>query len=228
MLDPSRWEREFRAAIEVPERHDENARWLRWLIRLRSVAVSLQALTVATMVSVLERPSLTVPLAVVLLMILVLANAGAAWRLQQPRPLETYAVYNHLGLDVAVLTGFLAIAGGPDNPFTALYLIHVAMAAVMIRGELLAALIGEILFCYAFLHFFHLPLHLDRHTVVSESVLRSLGPIVAFTLTVVSVTGFVAGLRETLRQVVAEGRDERPKHPASPPARHTFPTNVSA
>jgi two-component system sensor histidine kinase RegB len=39
-----------------------------------------------------------------------------------------------LALDVAVLTGLLFYAGGSSNPFSFLYLVHIALAAVVLRS----------------------------------------------------------------------------------------------
>ena len=42
------------------------------------------------------------------------------------------AIAGLLALDVLLLTGVLALTGGPFNPFSFLYLVHISLAAVLL------------------------------------------------------------------------------------------------
>src|SRR5204862_105282 len=50
----------------------------------------------------------------------------------EPTPVAEDVRLAQLGIDVVALTGFFVLAAGPENPFTILYVIHVAMAAIML------------------------------------------------------------------------------------------------
>jgi two-component system sensor histidine kinase RegB len=50
----------------------------------------------------------------------------------QPRRVHPLLLPGTLLADVAALTVLLALTGGPANPFTVLYVVHVALAAVVL------------------------------------------------------------------------------------------------
>ena len=154
---------------------DEGVLWLGWVIRLRWVAIVGQVITVSFTFRLLDSPATTLPILAVVMIGLAVANLIAAPAVR-PRdtPFPETALLAHLSLDVVALTAFFALAGGEENPFTALYLIHVAMAALMLPARLAVALTGLVLGCYILILAGHLPLHLDRH-VLSESMLTRLG-----------------------------------------------------
>lgn len=188
--------------------HDEGRLWLRWLVRLRWVAIIAQVLTVSVVVRVLDGPG--VVLAVLgLELVLIVVNVRAQRRLATSRPVSQATVVGHLLLDVLALTTLFLLAGGPTNPFTSLYVIHVAMGAVMLRPRWSAVLTGSVLACYAALHLGHLPLHLERHSL-GVTTLRHLGSALSFGITALSVTGFVMGVASTLRwrsKLLLDARD---------------------
>ena len=65
-----------------------------------------------------------------------------------------------MALDVLLLTGLLYFTGGPFNPFSFLYLVHIALAAVVLRPRATWALAGLSLLCSGILFVDHRPLPL--------------------------------------------------------------------
>jgi two-component system, sensor histidine kinase RegB len=56
-----------------------------------------------------------------------------------------------MGLDVLLLTGLLSFSGGSFNPFSCLYLVHIALAAVVLSPRLTWILAAWSLGCFALL-----------------------------------------------------------------------------
>jgi len=187
---------------------DEDRLWLRWLVRLRWVAIAAQVLTVSAMLRVLDGPEVILAL-MALDGALAAVNVQTLRRLASDKPVTHGTLVRQLMLDVAALTGFFFLADGASNPFTVLYVIHVAMAAVMLRPRAALGLTAFVIACYASLYLGHLPLHLARHSL-GEHLLRHVGFAVAFGITTVSVSGFVIGVASTLRwrsKQLLEARD---------------------
>ena len=105
---------------------------LRWLVRLRWGAVAGQLVTVLGASGLLRLP---LPLGSLLGLIALaaLSNLGAALWLRRAARVPEAALALLMGLDVLVLTGLLALSGGPFNPFSTLYLVNLALAAVVLR-----------------------------------------------------------------------------------------------
>ncbi len=102
-----------------------------WLMRLRWLAIVGQL--VAT--GVAHGLSLNVPLSPVLTIIGLTAISNLAlWRWQKDKPIPTWLILYVLLLDMALLTVLLLFTGGPSNPFSTLYLVHVAMAVTTLGG----------------------------------------------------------------------------------------------
>lgn len=181
----------------VDETADEHRTWLQWLVRLRWIAIGSQVVTLMFSVSLLYSPWLVLPLAAVI-GLLAIGNLRAIQALNHSEITPSTLVY-HLSLDILALTAFFLLAGGRDNPFTILYVIHVAMAALMLTARQTAAMTAFVLLCYAAIHVWHIPLRLDAY-VLPEPTVRLLGAVFSFTIASVSLAGFVVGLATTLRR----------------------------
>lgn len=176
----------------------EGAIWLTWLVQLRWVAVVAQLLTVAV-VGRLFDAGWTLIVLLLAVGVLVGANLLATRRLRAADPVVSPGVLlRQLALDIAVLTTFLLFSGGTENPFTVLYLIHVAMGAVMLPPRYAAGLTGVVVGSYGLLHFSVWPLHLERHAL-GEHFLRIGGSMIALTIAATTILYFVVGLASTLR-----------------------------
>lgn len=179
-----------------PDR-DEGALWLSWLVRLRWVALVAQILTLSFTFSALQGTWLLLPLGGVMLA-LVLHNIEALAALRSNAEITQLRLFVHLAVEVAALTAFFVAAGGPNNPFAVLYLVHVCMGAVMLTWGKATILTTFVLVCYLGLYPVHLPLRLDHHSIAPDTLLR-LGTAVAFIVSAVSAAGFTIGVARTLR-----------------------------
>jgi len=191
-----------------PEDISEEQIWLSWLVRLRWVAILAQSVTVAFTFGLLSYPAQTIPALGVLIVILIIANFWAIRTLNQQRPIRESALLGQLGLDVSVLTGFFVLCGGHHNPFTPLFLVHIAMGAVMLTPRKATVLSVIVSLCYLLTHSVYLPLHLSRHSLGSEALQR-IGDVTAFTITTTAITVFVAGLAWSLQHRKQQLLDQR-------------------
>lgn len=183
--------------------------WLGWLVRLRWVAIVAQATTLSFAIQLIDRPQIVLPLLYGVIVLLGVANLYAVRVANSDEPIYEGQLLGQLVLDVGALTAFFWMAGGPDNTFTPLYLVHIAMGGVMLSPGRAAVLTGLVVTCYSSLFLFHLPLHFERHTLDPATLLR-LGQIISFVVTAGSVSVFTLGLARSLRhrkQQLLEARD---------------------
>jgi two-component system sensor histidine kinase RegB len=108
---------------------------LDWLVRLRWVAVTAQAAALGVAVLAL---GIDLPIAWLAAIIALVALTNGALAIA-PRP---NAVGPVLLFDTTALTAMLALAGGPSNPFSIVYLVHVTLAAVAVPGVFTWATVG--------------------------------------------------------------------------------------
>ncbi|MCC6642418.1 MAG: HAMP domain-containing histidine kinase [Deltaproteobacteria bacterium] len=105
--------------------------WLPWIVRLRWVAAAGQVCAIVVARAAL---GLDIPVGWLLLVAAATGVSNGALVALLPRlskaPVPT--VTSVLALDVVLLTALLALSGGPANPFSVLYLVHVALAAVVL------------------------------------------------------------------------------------------------
>lgn len=102
---------------------------LAWLIRLRWLAVAAQALAVAT-AAWMAGGAVELPGPLALLAVAAASNVGLhrlGARVDGRRLLGPV-----LAVDALLLTALLHLTGGPMNPFTALYFVHITLAAVLL------------------------------------------------------------------------------------------------
>ena len=186
--------------IPVPTASDEGTLWLAWLFRLRWVAIVAQITTLAFVFPLLANLSLIgVWLAVVV--VLVAANGWISRLLEgdENHEFPPSTVFIQLAIDVAALTAFFVIGGGTTNPFTSLYLVHVAMAGIMLPPRNAALLASFALLCYSTLFLFHFPLDWDEHPL-PRAALFPFGQALAQAIASASVAVFVIGVASSLRR----------------------------
>jgi two-component system, sensor histidine kinase RegB len=125
----------------------------RWLIRLRwGGALGQLALVLGAQAWL----GIRLPVGALLLVIGVelLSNAALArWARSGPRLLRSAdgaesAIAWVMACDFGLLTALLALSGGPNNPFSVLYLVEVTLAAVMLAPRRTWALMGLALACF--------------------------------------------------------------------------------
>lgn len=172
---------------------------LAWLIRLRWGAVLGQLSTLAVVSFVL---GLALPLPPMILLVLCtgVSNLAALGWLKGGRRFGNGAVGLLLALDVALLTGLLYWSGGPSNPFSVLYLVHVALAAVMLPAAWPWFLGALSLGAYALLFAFHVPLPGDHGHHGSDQAfsLHLQGMWVSFAVAAALISWFVTRVKASL------------------------------
>jgi two-component system, sensor histidine kinase RegB len=114
-----------------------------------------------------------------------------------------------LALDVALLTVLLYFTGGPHNPFTSFYLVHVALAAVALPLKPARLISAECCLGYAMLFLGQaiLPRPGDAICGIGPNLPLSLhlkGMLVAFVLTAACIAGFVGRLQQAWRRGESE------------------------
>ncbi|HVP31032.1 MAG TPA: HAMP domain-containing sensor histidine kinase [Myxococcota bacterium] len=191
---------------------------LRWIIRLRWVAAAGQLASIALAATLLEAPlPYGALLAVVLLAPLsnVLLGLPAARRAVRADLLVPIV----LGFDTVSFTALLYLSGGPENPLSALYAVHVALAALTGSARMTWAIALLAASGYAVVFRWHVVEHF-WHGPLSSSIpipMHLVGMWVAVVVVSMVLTYFigriVSGLRArereiaTLREVAA--RNER-------------------
>ena len=131
--------------------------WLPWLVRMRWAAVLGQLLTVAV-------ARWALGLEIQLGWLLAIVAFTAASNVALAASLDRLAGYANgvaaavIALDVVLLTALLGLSGGPANPFTVLYLVHVSLAALLFGFRWSLAIAGLCAACYATIFAVHAPL----------------------------------------------------------------------
>src|SRR5262245_46526151 len=118
-----------------------------WLVRLRWAAAALFLLLALAAGTLFHIP--VPPLAVGAVWGLqILSNVALALWVRRRRTVSTTMVAGLMALDTLLLTVLLALSGGPSNPFSVLYLVDVALGAVVLTPALSWGLLGLVLFCF--------------------------------------------------------------------------------
>ena len=134
---------------------DAQAIDLSWLLRLRWGAVVGQA---AIILGVHFGLGMAQRLGPLFATIAVAAASNAALGLwaRRERLIRERLLWAVMALDVVLLTVLLDLSGGPFNPFSALYLVHIALAAVVLRAGWTWGLTGLAIACFGALFVDHL------------------------------------------------------------------------
>jgi two-component system sensor histidine kinase RegB len=167
---------------------------------LRFLAAAGQAGALAAAAFVLELPLPYAALAVVPA-VTALSNL-VLWRVHVPPERALAVATGVLVLDTLLFTLLLHLSGGPDNPFSAIYAIHVAMASMLgsARATWLVASLSAA--GYACLFRWHESQHF-WHAPVSPQVpiqLHALGMWLAVAVVAVVITYFIGRITQTLRE----------------------------
>jgi two-component system, sensor histidine kinase RegB len=191
---PSRVSPSFEPQVSLP-----------WLTRLRWLSIAGQLLALAVAWAAFDERPLWAP-------VLAASLAGAAsnlWLVRRTRrppsgPEAARLVGAALSLDIVLLTAILAASGGATNPLSALYLVDVALAAVVLGTGWTALLALATVACFAAL--FALPgaspSHVHMHGARFAGHLYEMW--IAFTLAATLVAYFVRKIAIT----IAEQREQ--------------------
>ena len=172
-----------------------------WLIRLRWGAIVFQLLLIAGVRLIL---GIELPLTALFLLIGVeaLSNAGLTLWLRRAREIEAWMIGLVMGLDVALLTAMLRLTGGPFNPFTTLYLVNIALAAVVLPAVWTWFLTALSLFCFGLLFLDRSVLDEGAHMMhgPDQMLLHLEGMWVAFGLAAAFIVYFVQRVTRALAE----------------------------
>src|SRR5690606_7078610 len=104
---------------------------LSWLLKLRWGAVAGQLIALIVVRVFLE---LDLPYVPLLGLVSFTAASNAVLMFVDQPSTSTWRLPGVLTIDVAVLTAMLAASGGASNPFTVFFLVHVALAALLLEA----------------------------------------------------------------------------------------------
>ena len=189
---------------------------LSWLVKLRWAATAGQLITIGVVHGIMGIP---LPLARLLVLIgLGLAtNVAALGWAASARPVAPWAVPALMIFDTLLFTALLHLTGGPFNPFSFLYLVQIALAAVALPARLTWALVLLSLACSGslFLGYEELPMGPLSHG--EHMRIHLVGMWVAFGVAAAFIVHFLLRVTKALAERDAElyearalvGRQER-------------------
>jgi two-component system sensor histidine kinase RegB len=181
-----------------PPKHPEAAPEiaLPWIVRLRCLAAAGQ---LGTALLANQLPGIDLPIGWIAIGP-ALVIASNVWLARRPLPTSA-AVAAIFALDIGVLTGLLALAGGPTNPFSMLYLVHITLAATILtkRQTWLLGALSTIGFGLLFWSYRPIPA-LEVHHPNDGLNLHLIGMWVSFAIAAFLVAMFSAKISELLRE----------------------------
>jgi len=176
-----------------------------WLFRLRWVTVAGQVIGILVGIWLIPGELRLVPL-FSLVAAGAVSNVFLAKRLRDPKPVPEVLPGLLLAMDSLLLTGLLYLSGGPSNPFTAIYLVQVTLAAVVMRGFWAWGLGILSTLGFVLLFFFNVHVHALMQMSHEAGVfsLHLLGMLAAFAITAALIATFVGRVSLALRNREAE------------------------
>src|SRR5690625_446399 len=197
---------------------EENVLHAQTLVRLRWFAIGAQAVTGIVAARLLDLPVRPSDFLVVIVAE-TLFNLIAQLRLQGPEEPTQRWLLGSLIFDLAALTNLLFVSGSAFNPFTALYIIHVAIASVMLSPWRIAIIVGvsAVGFASLFLSPSTIFWGLQHYAAAQPAPYQLAGIWVAYVITAISVAFFTGRLsqqrrnqqRKALEAVVKAERSRR-------------------
>ncbi len=166
-----------------------------WLIRLRFATIAGQAITVAVVRLGMGLPIPLAPLAAIIA--LEAASNLAALALGRVRAPQEAWLLAVMAFDVLAFSGLLYFTGGPENPFSFLYLVPIAIAAMTLRSAWTWALVFLSLACSAVLFAQHRPLPASGGHA-AHMALHLRGMWVAFGVAAAFIVYFLLRVRRAL------------------------------
>jgi two-component system sensor histidine kinase RegB len=185
---------------------------LTWLLKLRWGAIAGQIVTIFAVWTLF---GIDLPLPALLSLVAIEAASNAAlwpW-VRRARRVTEPALCGVLALDVLILTGLLLLSGGRFNPFSFLYLVHIALAAVVLSARWTWGLVVLSCACFGSLFVVSPPGGEHAHDLMMgpDHMHRHLeGMWVAFTVAAAFIVHFVTRVTRSLRlreRQLAEARD---------------------
>jgi two-component system sensor histidine kinase RegB len=174
---------------------------LSWLLSLRWGAAIGQLLTILVVRFGMD---VALPLPPLLAIVGVEALSNAVWYARPAaRPVPPWALGTLMALDVVLLSGLLFFTGGPNNPFSFLFLVPISLATLILTAAWTWALVALSLACSAVLFVWNRPLDLAP-THAAHMVMHLRGMWVAFGVSAAFIVYFVRRIRRALALREAE------------------------
>ena len=181
----------------IPERNWVN---IQWLARLRWAEIAGQALTVLAAQFLLGGRLPIAPLFAVIGTGLVSNLAIEMYFFGDrrrgdatPRPVYEWQLALVMMIDIGILTGLLFLTGGPHNPFSFLYLVQIALAAVLVRARWTWMLVGLSFVGFGILLVAHQPLAIPEDS-------RAIGAWVALGVASAFVVHFLLRITDAVAE----------------------------
>ncbi len=177
---------------------------LPWIVRLRHALALGQA---ATIIAVDQFLGVDLPLQWILILptLIFASNLWLRWWGLQEEAAERGAASGVLAgifvLDTLCLTGVLMLSGGPNNPFSLLYLVAITLSATILSKRQTWALGGLATVCFASLFWIYWPIPvLEMHRMQPGPNLHLIGMWVSFGAAAFLVAMFSGKISELLRE----------------------------
>ena len=195
-----------------------------WLLRLRWGAVFCQAVLIFIAFLFLEI-AIPVPIVSIIILFEIASNLYFSSLVQRNNVISEWLFGLVMFLDVFFLTGLILYTGGPMNPFTFLYLVHIVIGALLMHPQWSWSLAIFTVLCYAALFFVDpvvlcqsvlgqaggilgLPQNLEScHTEIQElntlsgsMQLHLRGMLLAFAITAFFIVFFVGRIQKALEE----------------------------
>jgi two-component system sensor histidine kinase RegB len=169
------------------------------LVQLRWLAVAGQLVTILTADRLLE---VRLPLREMLGLLagLALFNLACWLRSRQAPDIANGELFAGLMVDVAALSGQLFFAGGVTNPFIFLYLLQVAVGAVLLRSHYIWMMVAVASLAFVLLTQWYRPLHLPDQRTATLSLDYIGGLLICFLLNAALLVIFISRIGANLRQ----------------------------
>lgn len=104
-------------------------------------------------------------------------------------------------LDILSLTALLMLSGGATNPFSVLYLVHITLAAIILKKNQTWSLAGLSIFCFGLLFVIYRPVaELEVHTHGNGPDFHLLGMWMSYSVAVLLVALFSAKIASLLSE----------------------------
>ena len=188
--------------MRASERDDANKKNLFLLVQLRWLAVTGQVLTI---LMVQYGLGVALPLAEMGLVLAFLVALNLATLLYHSRrvAITNTELLFELLLDAAALTTQLYLSGGASNPFISLYLLQVALAAVLLESWSAWVLASVVSGCFIALMWKYRPLPLSEEAHGDLFTLHIGGTFICFVLAAMLLVLFITRIGRNLRDADA-------------------------
>ena len=172
-----------------------------WLIRLRWWAMTGQVVVIVFAHAFMRLDLPLTALAILVSISLCINLTSALWA-HRGGGVHPWSVPIVSAVDVLLLTGLLFFTGGPSNPFSSLYVVHIALAAVVLPPLQTWGLVGLALGCLGALSVSHVPLDVPQTLLGTQSQFG--GNWVSFLVASVFIVYFVQRVTTALSRRESE------------------------